>query len=215
MKNGVPYIAILMLGYEDAPNLPASLSSVLGQTYRDFRLVYIDNASTDGSTGLVREQFPEVEIITEDQNLGYAGAYAKHIPGFFERGFDAVILLNSDIVADGDWLSELVTSAYRDPRIGMAMPKVYLFENGETTNRFNTSGNRVHFLGLGYSGELGKPDNGGTMSDTDVPYASGCSLLVKRETFESVGNIDADFFLYLRGSGLGMVERVSLVGISS
>ncbi len=202
-----PKIAVAILGYDDAHNLQDAVSSVQNQSYRNFEVFYIDNASSDGSADIVRKNFPTVSVSVEQSNLGYAGAYAKHIPNIFKQGFDAVVLLNSDIVADKDWLSELLVSAYRDPKIGMAQPKIYLWKDGRTAI-FNTSGNEIQYLGVGFSGQFGKHDTESVTTDHAVPYASGCSLLVKKEAFESVGNIDEDFFLYLEDQDWGWRARL-------
>jgi len=99
-----PRVAVLILGYNDRENLQGVLSSVIQQSYTNFKIFFIDNASQDNSVEYVKNNFTNVEVIENEQNVGYAGAYARVISDVFKKDFDAVILLNSDVRVDEKWL---------------------------------------------------------------------------------------------------------------
>lgn len=195
-----PKIAVLLLGYNDEQNLPEALASVLAQSYANFELIYIDNASTDNSLALVKTNYPQLRIIAEEKNLGYAGAYAKTLEQIFQTDFDAAVLLNSDVVVDANWLQELVTSAFANEKIALAQPKIFLWN--ENKHLANTFGNHINYLGFGFCGHYKQPDDASFAQDQEIVSASGASLLIKKTAFAKIGNLDANFFAYLEDQDL-------------
>lgn len=201
------HVAVLILGYNHTNTLLDTIKYATKQSYPNYRVIYIDNASTDNSVALVRERHPQLRIIKNKKNLGYAGAYKKALDIIFQEKFDTAILLNPDTVVDSNWLSELVASAYTNNRIAFAQPKIYLWENRKT-NIFNTAGNKIHFLGVGYCGSYKQIDVPPIEKDIEIPYASGASLLIKKEIYQRLPGFDERFFAYLEDQDLGWQARM-------
>lgn len=192
-----PFVSVLMLGYNDKGNLKEAIDSVLEQSYKNFELIYIDNASTDGSLDFVKERYSSVKTINYQENLGYAGAYHKAIDETFRKEkVGAVVLLNTDVLVDKEWLGEMMKTAYKEERIAVVQPKIYLFEN-KKTNKINTFGNQLNYLGFGYCGNYKKEDKKEFTEDIEIPTASGCSLLIKKEPYLNIRGIDPTFFAYV------------------
>lgn len=200
METQLPKIAVLILGYNDEKNLKEALDSALDQTYKNYQVIYIDNASTDASLSSVRENYPQLETIAYEKNLGYAGAYAKVLKETFEKDYDGAVLLNSDVIVDKNWLEELVTSAYRDEKIAIAQPKIFLAN--ENKHLANTFGNHINYLGFGFCGHYKKQDDENFNCDQEIISASGASLLVKKQVYEKIGGLDEKFFAYLEDQDL-------------
>lgn len=85
-------------------------------------VVVVDNASSDGSAEAVRQRHPEVRVVQEDRNLGFAGGANRGIGEL--RHVDYVALLNNDTVVTPDWLRPLVDALEADPGLGAANSKV-------------------------------------------------------------------------------------------
>ena len=200
MKKTEPKIAVLILGYNDERNLKESIGTALKQTYKNYEVIYIDNASKDASLKIVEKEFPNVRKILHEKNLGYAGAYALALEDIFNENFDAAVLLNSDVIVDKDWLKELALSAFTDEKIAIAQPKIFL--SGENAKLANTFGNKINYLGFGFCGHYMKPDNADFQKDMEITAASGASLLIKKEAYKKIGNIDKNFFAYLEDQDL-------------
>ncbi len=212
-------IAVVMLNYNDKSNITDAVQSLLVQDYQDFEIIIIDNGSKDGSKELIKMQYPNLTLV-ENNNIGYAGAYAEFLANIF-RGNDyaGAVLLNTDVVVEINWLSELVKSAFADNTIAFAQPKIYIWQDGETDS-FNTCGNKINFLGFGYCGEYKKKDRDINLSkDIETAYASGCCLFVKKEAYLKISGLDPDFFAYLEDQDLGwrgwMYGYKSVVSINS
>jgi len=211
MSTKLPKIAILFLGYNDRDNLWDAITSVQTQTYSNFDIFYLDNASTDNSVTWVKKNFPQIKIIQE-KNLGYAGTYAKYLPQIFSQNYAGAVLLNTDIVVSKNWLKNLVLPAFEKDFIASAQPKIYLWQEGKT-NKINTFGNPVHFLGMGYCGNYGQEETSLSAPPKNIVYASGCCLLIKKIAFEKIGNLDQDFFMYLEDQDWGI--RAHLWGMEN
>jgi len=200
-------VAVLILGHNHKEHLKDALDAVIVQTYSNYDVIYIDNASSDGSADFVSGSYPTVEVIENYENLGYAGGYDIAIRRAFDRGYDAVVLLNPDTIADHNWLAELVGSAYASPNIALAQSKVLIWQDGPTT-LVNSFGNKINFLGFGYCGHYREMDSPELAADQDVSYASGSSLLIKKEYYPSKISFDADYFAYLEDQDLGWQARI-------
>jgi GT2 family glycosyltransferase len=200
MSEITPRVAVLILGYNDQENLFDAIGSACQQSYKNYEVFFIDNASKDNSIEYVKENFPEVKVIVHQTNIGYAGAYEKVLTKVFNQNFDAAVLLNSDVRVDKDWLHELTRSAYAHKNIGFAQPKIFLW--GDKSTLANTFGNEIHYLGFGFCGHYEMEDNETYKSDREITYASGASLFVKRDAYLDVGGIDGTFFAYLEDQDL-------------
>src|ERR1700757_1370728 len=92
--------------------------SLLQQNYANHWVIVVDNGSTDDSVTRLRQEFPEITLIENKTNLGFAAGCNVGIREALAAGADFVWLLNSDAIADPNALHSLVETASRDPRIG-------------------------------------------------------------------------------------------------
>lgn len=215
-----PYVLVALLNYNDKNNLSEAIGSLQLQSYENFKIVIIDNDSEDGSVEFLYEFYPELEVISRKINDGYAGAYKKYLDFVFnEKRCDAVVLLNTDVIVEENWLLELVRSGFSDEIIAFAQSVVYLWQDGKT-DYVNTSGNKINYLGFGYCGDYKKSAKEiDFKKDYETAYASGCGLLVKKEPYIKIGGLDQDFFSYLEDQDIGwrgwMYGYKSIVSVKS
>ena len=208
MNNKNPSIAVIILGYNDEKNLKDTFNSVLNQSYQNYETIYIDNNSKDNSFEFVKKNYPQVKLFKNKKNLGYAGAYKKILDEMFVNNamgehFDAVILLNSDVIVDYSWLKELIKSSFADKKIALAQPKIFLHQNSNKTELINTFGNEINYLGFGFCGNYKQKDFSKIKEDKEITCASGCSLLIKKNAYlNSLDGLDDKFFAYLEDQDL-------------
>lgn len=200
MDSSSPKVAVLILGFNDEKNILDTISSAQDQTYPNYDLIYIDNDSSDSTLEIVKKNYPSLETIKEEKNLGYAGAYAKHLDIFFQKDYAAAVLLNSDVVVSKNWLEELVKTAFSDEKIAIAQPKIFLWN--ENKHLANTFGNHINYLGFGFCGHYKKPDSSEFSSDQEIVSASGASLLIKKDAYLKIKGLDENFFAYLEDQDL-------------
>lgn len=179
---------ILVLNWNNGKVTNECLASLQGLVYDDFRVIVLDNGSTDGSVECIRERFPDVEIMELGENLGFAKGNNAGIRAALARGAEYVWLLNNDTTVDPKALRAMVEKAESDPRIGAVGSAIYYMSQPERLKVWGGGyvnfwqGRHRHFL---------RP-----VADEKVQFLTGASLLVRRSVLESVGLLDEGFFLY-------------------
>jgi len=105
--------------------LPTCLKALRAQTWRDFETIVVDNHSTDGSPWFVEHVYPETRLLALESNRGFAPAVNAGIRA--ARG-DVLVLLNNDTAADPNWLAEIARALDANPKAGMVVCKLRLFD---------------------------------------------------------------------------------------
>jgi GT2 family glycosyltransferase len=191
MKNHVVYVIILNWnGWKDTAEC---VESCLKLSYADSRILIVDNGSSDDSEAILRERFPDIELIQTGVNLGFAGGNNAGIRYALNHGADYVWLLNNDTVVAPDALTALVAAARQEPKAGMLGSKIYYFDEPD---RLWFAGGWINYR-IARTGHIGSGETDAGRYDTlrETDYITGCSLLVPRDVIESVGLMDERFFL--------------------
>lgn len=183
----------------------------------EYGITVVDNGSTDGSPDLAKKDFPDVKLITNLQNLGFAKANNLALR---EACGEFILLLNSDTVVGKDTLPVMVEFMEENPRVGVATCRVEL-PDGKLDlachRGFPTPwASFTYFLGLeklfpksrifGQYHQTFKDLN--TIHEIDSP--TGAFYLVRRLVADEVGMLDEDYFMY--GEDLDWSYRIKKAG---
>jgi len=198
-----PKIGVLVLGFNDRKYLSRVLGDLGRQSYTNYSVTFIDNASDDGSYGYVREEFPGIRAVRNSVNLGFSLAFNRQMQYSFQWDrCDAVIVMNSDMaVDDRDLIDKMVSTAFSSSDIALVQPRIYI-ENEEKRPVINTLGNEINFLGFSYVSRINELDVKPEGPDTDIAGASGACMLIKKEFFLKAGGFDSHFFAYMEDADL-------------
>jgi GT2 family glycosyltransferase len=162
--------------------------------YCYFRVLIVDNGSTDGSESILCERFPELDFIQAGANLGFAGGNNLGIRYALERGADFVWLLNNDTTVAPEALSELVRVASSDERAGIVGSKLYYYDQ-PTIIAFAGGEWKQTPLYPRHRG-MDEEDRGQYGSVAEVDFITGCSLLIKAAVIQDIGEMQDSYFLY-------------------
>ncbi|HXF61804.1 MAG TPA: glycosyltransferase family 2 protein [Caldilineaceae bacterium] len=181
-------VSVIILNWNGRHYLERCLRSVFAQTYQPFEVVLVDNGSTDGSAEWVAATFPQVRLICNRTNWGFAAANNQAI-----RATDSelVALLNNDTVVEPGWLQALVSAMNTKATIGMCASKMLLASQPDTVDSAGIAIDRAG-LAWGISGraaDLNQP--------RPVFGASAGAALYRRAMLDDIGLFDESFFLYL------------------
>jgi GT2 family glycosyltransferase len=190
---GRPDVAVVILSWNRAGDTLECLRSLARLEYPDLAVTVVDNASTDGSPALLRAHFPDLDLVENERNLGFAAGNNVGIARALDRGADYVFLLNNDTEVAPGMLGALVDVAESDPAIGMVGPKILYYDPPDLVW---SAGGVVDGRGRAAHPGADQPDDDTPASPRDVDYVTGCGLLVKRAVIEAVGAFDERFFAY-------------------
>jgi GT2 family glycosyltransferase len=199
----LPKASVIIVNTNELHHLRRCLPSILRQCYPEYEVLVVDNASTDGSVDYLAQQFPQVLVIRNTANLGYAGA---NNVGFKHASGEYVAVLNPDTQVEPDWLKELVIALQADPWAGLATPKILVMDDSA---RINTCGNEITFTGLTFCRGLDQPAEKYNQLEI-VAAVSGAAFVVKRSVLEQIGGFDGSFFIYYEDTDLSL--RAMLAG---
>jgi len=195
-------VSIVVVSYNHRDCLGSCLSSILGQCYRNYEVLVVDNASQDGSAEYVEEEFPGVRVIRNEENLGFSHANNK---GAACAIGEYLAFLNPDTKVERNWLRELVAVLESSSQIGLVTPKILIWQDPE---RINTCGNDVHLTGLTLCRGYGEPA-GAFAEPEEVDAISGAAFVIPRQLFEDLGGFDESFFMYVEDTDLSWRARLA------
>ena len=191
---------------EFLPGLLRSAGKVEGA-----EVIVADNASTDGSLKVMKEEFPQVRTISFERNLGFTGGYNK---AFREIDSDLFVLINSDIEVTEDWLSPLVRWMEDHPECGACAPKLHSWQEREKFEYAGAAGGCLDRYGYPFCrGRVMKrldTDHGQYDSPADVFWATGACLMVRSKVFGELGGLDERFFAHMEE--IDLCWRMQLAG---
>lgn len=188
-------VYIIVLSYNQWSVTADCIASLLRLSSTGFRIIVVDNGSTDGSPEKLQGLFRDaITLIGVPQNLGFTGGNNLGIRFALKNGADYILLLNNDTIVDPDFLSILVDAFDHDNSIAAVNPKIYFLYD---RNRLWATGGKVNMaLGLAGNRGRGQPDNGQFDKAEAIDYGTGCCLLIKREALEIVGLLNNRYFAY-------------------
>lgn len=183
-----------------------SLPSLSLQTFRDFRVVVVDNGSSDGTADYIAAQWPDATVIALDHNCGFARAVNV---GIHAAQSEFVALLNNDVELDSRWLEELVAALDADASAGCATGKMLRYDDRQM---IVSAGDVITWDGMVNGRGKGETDTGQLDTAEHVFSATGGASIYRRSAFELVGLFDEDFFAYVEDVDWGF--RAQLAGLT-
>jgi GT2 family glycosyltransferase len=195
-------ISVVILNFNGKRYLEKSLSALESQTYRDFEVIVVDNASSDGSVDYLEAHFPEVRIVENEKNLGFAGGTNSGIR--LAKG-EYILTLNNDTQVDRRFLECLVEAMQSDKCVGTCAPKMLLPDG-----RINSAGVCLSRSGAAWDRGMFEPDCGQYDHQQEIFGACAGAALYRKEMLDEIGLFDEDFFLYMEDVDLAF--RAKLAG---
>jgi GT2 family glycosyltransferase len=196
-------VSIIVVNWNTKSLLRDCLASVYEQSRGvDFEIIVVDNASTDGSKEMIRNDFPKVVLIENNKNSGFAAANNQGINVAKGR---YVLLLNSDTIVLDDCIANIVSFADTQPRAGVVGCRVLNSDRTLQPTCFMFPSVLNLFLSSSYLYKLFPKNrffgrermtwwNANDVREVDI--IKGCFMLIRREAIEQVGRMDENFFMY-------------------
>jgi GT2 family glycosyltransferase len=196
-------ISVIIANWNGKKWLKDCLDSILGQTFSDFEILLIDNASSDDSVAYAKENYPDVKIIENRENMGFGRANnlgAKHAKG------EVLFFLNNDTKIENNLFLEKFLLIKKENNLNIAGPKILDFNRDDVYKKRKLTIDFTGYLGWGRR----------------TFFIEGSAMLIDREDFLKLGGFDEKYFMYsedidlcwrawLIGMKVGICEGVSLI----
>jgi GT2 family glycosyltransferase len=170
-------LSIIIVNINNRKLLEECLSSIYKSTHNvNFEIIVSDNGSTDGSLEMVKDNFPEVILIENKENLGFIKASNQGLKIYKAR---YAMLLNDDTIVKDGALDKLVEFMEENPKVGGCGPKL-----------LNVDGSIQHQGGL-FGKKFWR-----SQKPVSVDFVIGAALVVRKEVIDKVGMLDENLFFY-------------------
>ena len=187
-----PKVFIVILNWNGIEDTKECLDSLKKLVYDNFKVVLVDNGSTDGSVSSIKCEYPSVVLMENRDNLGYTEGNNIGMKYALENGADYLWLLNNDTVVQEEALQEMVKSAESSKEVGLLNPYIYYHDDPET---LQFKGSIVDWENYSIRKlSTDKPENGSVEGSRTALW--GTALLIKREVVDAIGYLDERYFAY-------------------
>ncbi|WP_394340861.1 glycosyltransferase family 2 protein [Pedobacter nutrimenti] len=193
-----PSVAVVILNWNGKSLLERFLPSVSKSKYSNLQLVLGDNDSSDDSVDFVRSAFPEIRIIRNDRNYGFAEGYNKVLE---QVNSDYYVLLNSDVEVPENWIEPVISLMESESKIAAAQPKIKWQSDPA---KFEYAGAAGGFLDKyafpfcrGRIFDTIENDQGQYNNPLEIFWASGAAFFIKSKQWKEIGGLDADLFAHM------------------
>lgn len=190
-------IVVAILNFNGKHWLEKFLSTVI-ENSPEAEICIIDNCSTDDSVDYIKSNFPQLKLIINSSNEGFAGGYNEGLKNIVA---DYFILLNSDIEVTKNWISPVIEVLESDSNIVAAQPKILAYNNKEYFEHAGAGGGMIDKNGYpfcrGRIFDLVEKDEGQYNDITEIFWATGACLFIRAEAFKEQKGFDATFFAHM------------------
>jgi GT2 family glycosyltransferase len=194
--NNMRRVAVVLLNWNGKNWLEKFLPTVVRYS-QEASIFVIDNASTDESICFLEQEYPEVNIIVNSVNHGFAGGYNE---GLKKINAEIYCLLNTDVEVTENWITPVLNLLDNNAKIAAVQPKIKSYQDKEYFEFAGAAGGLIDNLGYPYCrgriSENIEKDFGQYDDEKEIFWASGCALFVRSKDFWEQNGFDARFFAH-------------------
>jgi len=194
-----PSVGVVVVNYNLKDSLRATLQSIQQVNYPAFSIVVCDNASKDGSQEMVRREFPDVHLIANPKELGYAKAASLGMEYMAPR-HPYIFSTTNDVTLAPDIFTVLVEAAEKDPALGVIGTKIFFYDRPTVLWH---AGAKVHWF-HGHSFHYGYNQDDQPRFDQvrECAYVTGCGVLLRSALVQRIGGFKEDLVFYFEDADL-------------
>ena len=191
-------VAVVILNWNGVKMLEEYLPSVVNSMPEYAEVIIADNASTDSSVDFIKNTYPDLKIITNKTNGGFAKGYNDALK---ELNHEYLVLLNSDIETPKKWVEPVIEFMESNTDIGAAMPKILQLKKKTHFEYAGAAGGYIDKWGFpfcrGRIFEELEQDIGQYNDNKEIFWASGACMFVRNKIYKELGGLDEFFFAHM------------------
>lgn len=200
-----PLVYIIILNWNGKDLTLDCLESLAKAQYDNYKILVVDNGSVDESVNAIKKQYPDVEILQLENNIGYAAGNNAGINFIKDKNPDYVIFLNNDTIVDKYFIEPLVKPLKENSDIYQTTPKIFYADD---LSKIWYAGGKVNlWLGQIYHSGIRKKDESRYTKSQYTDYATGCCFAMRSKDFKEIGGFDTSFPMYCEDVDLSLRIR--------
>jgi len=164
----------------------------------DADLVVADNASADDSVTYIKANFPSVKIIQLEKNFGFAAGYNEALK---QINSEFIVFINQDVAVTENWLPPLLKMIESDEKIAAAQPRIRAYNQKTHFEYAGAAGGWIDHYGYtfcrGRIFDSLEEDRNQFNTSSEIFWASGACMIVRKKIYDDLGGLDADFFAHM------------------
>lgn len=184
-------VGIVIVNYNGAQFQNECIRSIYNMKYKDIKIIVVDSGSSDDSIEMLRNEFDDICILEQNENVGVAAGNNIGIRYSIQNGIEYTLLLNNDTELDSDLLDKLLSKA--DERT-ITVPKIYFYDQPDML--WYAGGGMDWHKGTGYHRGLKTKESCQFNDECLVEYSPTCCMLINNKIFSQIGMIDEATFMY-------------------
>ncbi|MDG1715231.1 glycosyltransferase family 2 protein [Lacinutrix sp.] len=190
-------IAVVILNWNGKALLKEFLPSIIANT-QDATVYVADNASTDDSICFLKAEFPQIKIIQNTLNGGYAKGYNDALKHLDE---DIFCLVNSDVEVTKNWLNPIINTFKTEENTAIIQPKILDYKKKSYFEYAGAAGGFIDKYGYpfcrGRIFDTIEEDRGQYNDSSKILWASGACFFIRKDVYKTLKGFDETFFAHM------------------
>lgn len=191
-------VSIIIPHWNGIEVITECLESIKESTYKNYEIIVVDNNSEDDSVEHIKSKYPEINLVENHINEGYAGGCNR---GSEIATGNYLLFLNNDTIQEQDWLEPLVEILDKNDKVAAVQPKILNYYNRELFDYAGGAGGSMDFLGFPFArGRIFNEQESDCRQydlSEEIFWSSGTAFLVRKAAFEKVNKFDDLFFAHM------------------
>lgn len=203
-----PLVYIIILNWNGKELTLDCLKSLAKVQYDNSKILVVDNGSIDDSVKVIKQKYPNVEILQLENNIGYAAGNNAGFEHIKNANVEYVIFLNNDTIVDTNFIDPVVKPLMENPETYQTVPKIFY---AEKPNKIWYAGGKINkWFGLVYHEGIRKIDDESFNNSKLTDYATGCCFCMRTEDYAELSGFDTSFPMY--GEDVDLSLRIKAKG---
>ena len=187
-------VGIILVNYNGAKFNSECIDSIMKSTYRNFKIIVVDNASTDNSVEILEKYYiNDITLIKSELNLGFSEGNNLGIEYALKNNCDYILMLNNDTVIEDNMIGIMLNESLKDGN-AVISPKIYYYDNKNIV--WSAGAQMLWKRGIPSQFGLNEEDSKEFDEEKYVEIATGCCLLFHKDVVNKIGYLSDEYFLY-------------------
>lgn len=205
-------VAIILVNWNGLDYTQACLNSLRKLDFPDYKIILVDNGSENQEGPRIKNAFPEIELIENSENVGFAGGNNLGIRVALDQGFTHLLLLNNDTLVEPGFLGEMMQKFHQSQDLGVVQPLILFLHDPKKI--WSAGGKWIPSLSRAITLGDRAPLMDYRIKDYALDWATGCCMLISREAILASGLLNEQYFAYFEDVEWSLRFRKAGYGIA-